>query len=159
MRVSIATGIACLVFLAATAQAQQSVGDAPQAQLPRTPLTVDTRQGPVHFTVELAATPESQARGLMFRTSLRADAGMLFDFHRPEMVDFWMKNTILPLDIIFIRTNGTISTIHARAKPYSQALISSAEPIRAVLEINGGRSQALGIEPGDLVRHKIFGDQ
>ncbi len=159
MRTLIAAGLVWGVLLAAVAQAQEAVPDAPQAPLPRSGLTIETQHGPVRFTVELATDRESQARGLMFRTALAANAGMLFDFRHLVMANFWMKNTLLPLDIIFIRSNGRISTIYARAKPYSETLISSAEPIRAVLEINGGRAQALGIQPGDLVRHWIFGDR
>ena len=94
----------------------------------------------------------------MFRRSMAPDAGMLFDFHRPQMANFWMKNTILPLDLIFIRADGTISSVAADAVPFSEALIPSAEPVRAVLEINGGRAAALGIAPGERVHHRIFGD-
>jgi uncharacterized protein len=82
---------------------------------------------------------------------------MLFDFHQPETVAFWMKNTKLPLDMVFIRADGTISTIMANAEPYSTKQIPSAEPVRAVLEINGGQAGALGIRPGDHVLAPIFG--
>jgi len=92
----------------------------------------------------------------MFRKTLAPDAGMLFDFHNDVMTAFWMKNTILPLDIIFVRADGTISSIAANAVPFSEASIPSSEPIRAVLEINAGRAKALGIEPGDKVHSEIF---
>ena len=92
----------------------------------------------------------------MFRRKLAPDAGMLFDFHTDVMTSFWMKNTILPLDIIFVRADGTISSIAANAVPYSEASIPSTEPVRAVLEINAGRARALGIEPGDRVHAQIF---
>ncbi|MDE2350862.1 MAG: DUF192 domain-containing protein [Alphaproteobacteria bacterium] len=130
----------------------------PQAPLPRSALVIDTSHGPVRFTVELAADTRAQELGLMYRRHMAADAGMLFDFHRPQPVTFWMKNTILPLDMIFIRDDGTISTVRADAVPYSEALIPSAEPVRAVLEINGGQAAALGIAPGERVHHAIFGD-
>jgi len=130
--------------------------DGPQPPLPVSPLSVGTAHGPVHFRVELASSGTEHEAGLMFRTAMAPDAGMLFDFHRPTSVAFWMKNTILPLDMIFIRSDGTISTIHARAVPGSETPIYSAEPIRAVLEINAGRAEALGIEPGDRVQHAIF---
>ncbi len=92
----------------------------------------------------------------MFRKTMAANAGMLFDFHTTVMTTFWMKNTVLPLDIIFIRSDGTISSIAGSAVPFSEAPIPSSEPIRAVLEINGGRAKTLGIEPGDKVRGTIF---
>ena len=92
----------------------------------------------------------------MFRKQMAPDAGMLFDFHGLVMTQFWMKNTVIPLDMMFIRADGTISTIAANAVPYSETPIPSAEPVRAVLEINGGRARALGIAPGDRVHKAIF---
>ncbi len=130
----------------------------PQPTLPRTQLTIDTAHGPARFVVEMATDSTEQERGLMFRTHMAPNAGMLFDFHGPVMTSFWMKNTILPLDMLFIRANGTISTIHANATPYSQTPIPAAEPVRAVLEINAGRAKALDIAPGDLVHDAIFGN-
>ena len=100
----------------------------------------------------------AQARGLMFRRHLAPNAGMLFDFHHSRPVTFWMKDTILPLDMIFIRADGTIRAIHANAAPYSETPIPSAGPVRAVLEINGGRAAALDIVPGERVQHAIFGN-
>ena len=94
----------------------------------------------------------------MFRRSMAPDAGMLFAFPHSGMVNFWMKNTILPLDLVFIRDDGTISSVAADAVPFSETLIPSAEPVRAVLEINAGRAAALGIAPGERVHHAIFGD-
>ena len=104
----------------------------------------------------MASDDASQEKGLMYRKSLAADAGMLFDFHQEVMTTFWMKNTVLPLDIIFIRTDGTISSVAANAVPYSLAPIPSSEPIRAVLEINAGRARALGIGPGNTVHSAVF---
>ena len=92
----------------------------------------------------------------MFRKQLAPDAGMLFDFHTPQMVYFWMKNTVLPLDMIFIRPNGTISSIAPNAVPFSTSTIPSIEPVRAVLELNGGRTSTLGIEPDQVVHNAIF---
>jgi len=112
----------------------------------------------VRFLTELASDPRSQEKGLMFRTKLAANAGMLFDFHTPQPQTFWMKNTVLPLDMIFIRTDGTISSIAPNTTPYSETPIPSTEPVRAVLEINGGRSAQLGIEPGQRVHNGIFGN-
>jgi uncharacterized membrane protein (UPF0127 family) len=147
MRSAFAAGLIALLFVAFKADA---------AALPVSNLTIDTKKGPAIFTVELAADPATQERGLMFRKNMAPDAGMLFDFHQPSNVTFWMKNTILPLDMVFIRADGTVSTVAANAKPYSLTLIPSAEPIRAVLEINAGRAAALGIEPGERVHNAIF---
>jgi uncharacterized protein len=126
------------------------------AALPVTTITVDGAKGPATFRVEVAGDNASQEKGLMFRKAMAANAGMLFDFHTTVMTSFWMKNTILPLDIIFIRSDGRISSIAADAVPYSEASIPSSEPIRAVLEINAGRARALGIVPGSAVHAAIF---
>ena len=110
------------------------------------------------FNVEVAADEDSRQKGLMHRTTLASDAGMLFDFREPIPVVFWMKDTPLSLDMLFIRADGTVSTIAADTVPYSEEKIPASEPVRAVLEINGGRAMALGIQPGDKVRAAIFGN-
>jgi uncharacterized membrane protein (UPF0127 family) len=92
----------------------------------------------------------------MFRKHLDPNSGMLFDFHDDHFRSFWMKNTYLPLDMLFIRADGTISSIAAQTTPLSEAVINSREPVRAVLEINGGRSAALGIRPGEKVHSPVF---
>jgi uncharacterized protein len=109
------------------------------------------------FTVELAKTPEQLEQGLMFRPSLAPDAGMLFDFKAPTVATMWMRNTLIPLDMLFIDTTGTIVAIRARAIPESDAIISAGVPVRAVLELNGGTAERLHIAPGDRVLHPIFG--
>ena len=126
------------------------------AELPVAPLTVETAKGAVTFTVEEALTPEQQQTGLMDRDSLAVDRGMLFDFGTTRMVSMWMRNTRIPLDMIFIRSDGTIARIAAMTTPYSEAIVSSGEPVAAVLEINGGQAEARGIARGDRVRHRIF---
>jgi len=126
------------------------------AALPVTTITVDGPKGSNAFKVEVAGDSASQEKGLMFRKTMAPNAGMLFDFHTTVMTSFWMKNTVLPLDIIFVRSDGTISSIAANAVPFSEAAIPSTEAIRAVLEINAGRAKALGIEPGDKVHAAIF---
>jgi uncharacterized membrane protein (UPF0127 family) len=128
----------------------------PPKPLPVTSVTIDSDHGAVAFKVEIAADSQSQEYGLMNRKAMAPDAGMLFDFHRSECQVFWMKDTILSLDIIFIRADGTISSIAANAVPYSTTQIPSMEPVRAVLELNGGRSAALGIVPGQKVHGAIF---
>lgn len=132
------------------------VGLSVAAALPIANISIDTARGRTAFKVEVAGDHDSQEKGLMYRKKMPANEGMLFDFHRPVMTAFWMKNTILPLDIIFIRPDGTISSIAADAVPFSEASIPSSEPVRAVLEINAGRAKALDIEPGDKVRAAIF---
>jgi len=146
----------CIAGLLAVSLVSGAVG-APPA-LPMTTVIIDSDHGPVMFHAEVAADPQSQERGLMFRTKLASDTGMLFDFHRSAYQTFWMKNTILPLDMIFIRDDGTISSIAPNAVPYSQTPIPSAEPVRAVLEINGGQAAQLGIEPDQHVHNAVFGN-
>ena len=106
------------------------------------------KPGPCTFAVEVVTTPEEQARGLMFRERMDADAGMLFDFHGDEMRYFWMRNTLIPLDMIFIGTDMKVVHIHRWAKPKDETNISSKFPARYVLEINGGRAASCRIEAG-----------
>lgn len=108
------------------------------------------------FQVEVMRTPEQRARGLMHRQFMPADRGMLFDFQRSEPVAMWMQNTFIPLDMLFIRADGTIARIAQRTEPLSQRTIPSGEPVLSVLEINGGVSETLGIKPGDRVEHALF---
>jgi len=109
----------------------------------------------IPFKVELADTPEAQARGLMFRDSLGDFEGMIFPSDMPEVRSFWMKNTPLSLDIIFIAPDGRILNIAANTEPYSLASVSSKGPAGAVLELRAGRAAALGIVPGDRVSWKV----
>ena len=118
----------------------------------RAPLTIATAQGKRLFKVEVARTPEQQEHGLMFRERLTPDGGMIFPFAPPRPASFWMRNTVIPLDLIFVRADGTIARIAANATPYSLETIESGEPVAAVLEIAGGRAAALGIAQGDVVR-------
>lgn len=120
------------------------------------PLDIVTAKGPVHFRVEIAADEATREQGLMFRTHLDDDQGMLFDFHTPQQVSFWMRNTLIPLDMIFIRADGTIANIADNAEPYSETPIPSDGPVLGVLEIGGGLTQELDINPGDKVVHRIF---
>jgi uncharacterized membrane protein (UPF0127 family) len=108
------------------------------------------------FAVELALTPEQQAQGLMYRKELPEGQGMLFDFRREQEATFWMRNTYVPLDMIFIRADGRIHRIAANTVPLSEALVSSGGPVRAVLEVVAGTAKKLGIAPGDRVAHPIF---
>jgi len=114
-------------------------------------LTIRSSNGTHRFTVEVARTPDEQATGLMNRQSLAPDAGMIFPFDQPQILTFWMKNTLIPLDMIFIRADGTIARIAANTTPQSLEPVSSGEPVAAVLELRGGRSAELGIRQGDRV--------
>ncbi len=120
-------------------------------------LEIVSRSGVHVFSVELAVTDEERSRGLMFRKSLPEGRGMLFDFKRDQDVAMWMKNTYLPLDMIFIRADGRIARIAENTEPLSTAIIPSGGPVRAVLEVIGGTAQKLGIRPGDRVAHPMFG--
>ena len=123
----------------------------PQTGLPVETITVDTKAGPHSFKVEVAADEDSRETGLMFRKTMAPDAGMLFDFHTSQEVSFWMENTILPLDMLFVRADGTIARVAENATPYSRATIPSGEPVQLVIELNAGRAQALGISAGARV--------
>ena len=109
------------------------------------------------FTVEVADDDKERARGLMFREELAPDAGMLFDFFDERPVAFWMQNTLIPLDMIFIKDDGTIARVHAEAVPMDRTSVPSGEPVRFVLEIPGGRAAELGIEAGDTLEHPRVG--
>jgi len=123
----------------------------PVSGLPLIPLEVRS-DGRVHrFTVEVARSGEEQAYGLMNRTRLGPDEGMLFPFERHHAASFWMKNTLIPLDIIFVRADGRIARIAANTVPESLTPVRVSEPVAAVLEIPGGRAAELGIEEGDRV--------
>ncbi|SMQ63419.1 hypothetical protein SAMN06295905_0812 [Devosia lucknowensis] len=116
-------------------------------------LSIQSATGNHEFTVELVDTPESRAQGLMYRQELADDAGMLFDFKEERPVSFWMRNTYIPLDMIFIEADGTVLNVHVNARPHDTTSIPSAGPVQFVLEIPGGRSVELGIEAGDQVSH------
>jgi uncharacterized protein len=120
------------------------------------PLTVQSRSGPHRFSVEVMRTDADRSRGLMFRRTMAADHGMLFDFEQVEPVSMWMKNTYLPLDMLFIRADGTIARIAADTEPLSTAIVASGEPVLAVLELNAGTAAKLGLRPGDRVEHALF---
>lgn len=122
-------------------------------------LSIRTQNGMRHrFQVELASTPLEWKHGLMHRTEMPFDHGMLFVFPEENMRSFWMKNTLIPLDMIFIRADGEIVNIQKNAKPYDLTSRPSTAPALAVLEINGGLSDRLGIAAGDIVYHDVFGN-
>jgi uncharacterized protein len=130
----------------------------PQPRLPEEPLVIATRDGARHrFRVELAADPAHQTTGLMFRERLGPDEGMLFDWGGPRESSMWMKNTLIPLDMLFIAADGRIHRIAERTVPHSLAAVDSRGPVRATLELAGGTAERLGLRVGDRVLHRIFG--
>jgi uncharacterized protein len=112
-------------------------------------LTIVSASGAHKFTIELALSGPQMEQGLMFRHSLAPDAGMLFDFGAPTNVTMWMKNTLIPLDMLFLDSSGRIIDIHERAVPHSLDTIAAKGPTRYVIELNGGTAEKLGIKPGD----------
>lgn len=138
----------------ASSEPQPAQSDAPAGQpqtgLRHVPLTIASANGVHRFDVDVAATPAQQERGLMFVKAMAPDKGMIFPYDPPQDVSFWMHNTLIPLDMVFIRADGTIARI-ATAKPLDDTPVPSLEPIVAVLELNGGRAAELGIVAGDKV--------
>ncbi len=123
----------------------------PTSGLPVVPLTVVHGNKRLAFRVEIARTGPEQERGLMFRTAMGADEGMIFPMSPARRAAFWMKNTVIPLDIIFVGTDGRILNIAGNALPYSEEALPSDGAVKGVLELNGGRAAQLGIVPGDKV--------
>ncbi len=120
-------------------------------------LVLHTAKGDFSFTIEIADTDASREKGLMFRTALAPDAGMLFDYHHEQVATFWMQNTLIPLDMIFIGEDGTVRTIHVNARPMDPTVIPSVVPVRFVLEIAGGRSEEIGLKVGDKMEQERVG--
>lgn len=137
--------IACLVIACPAA--------APAADCAAEVVDIRSAGSEVRFSVELADTPETRARGLMYREDLPRFGGMLFVYDHPQQAAFWMENTPLPLDILFFDEAGVLRTVHANAEPFSRAIIDGGSGIRYVLEINGGMAGTLDLEPGAELRH------
>lgn len=116
-------------------------------------LVLHTASGAHPFNVEVVDTDEGRARGLMYRTELAKDAGMLFDFKREQQVAFWMQNTLIPLDMVFIGADGAVKSVHANARPMDTTSIPSGAPVQFVLEIAGGRAAEIGLKTGDTMEH------
>lgn len=132
------------------------VTPAARAETATEPLVIVTAKGEVTFEVEVMRTDEDRAKGLMFRRYMPENRGMLFDFKVAQPVFMWMKNTYIPLDMVFIRGDGSIARIAEETEPLSTRTIASGEPVTAVLELNGGAAQRAGIKAGDKVRHSLF---
>ena len=152
-------GIAALLALGIPALAACQPASNTVSAIERSPagldqvlLTITTTSGKTHrFTVEVARTEEQQRQGMMNRQSLAPDRGMIFPYDPPVPASFWMKNTLIPLDMIFIRADGTVARIEANAAPLSLDPVAAGEPVAAVLELAGGRAAELGITPGAKV--------
>ena len=121
-------------------------------------LLIEVQSGVASFRVEIADTPETMSLGLMWRTSLGEDQGMLFVYDPPRHTSFWMKNTLIPLDMLFIGVDGRVHRIEYNTQPLSLESIPSGIPVRAVLEIAAGVADKVGVQPGDRVHHAVFGD-
>ena len=134
---------------------------APAAQAACAPdvVTVKGAFGQARFTVELADEPEERARGLMFVEEMPTLSGMLFVYDAPQRATFWMRNTLIPLDMLFVDETGVITTIHPEAVPLDETTIDGGDGVRAVLEINGGLAARLGIAEGDALQHPVFGPE
>ena len=147
-----------LAFAPLAARSQEEPSG-PQPELPKEPLTIVTRDGQRHvFQVEMAKDPQQQIVGLMFRKSVPADGGMLFIWPAPEVSHMWMKNTLVPLDMVFIRADGVIDSIAENTVPHSLRDISSQGQVIATLELQGGVTARLGISVGDRVLAPMFHD-
>ncbi len=130
----------------------------PAAALPQgfEALEIRTSTGAHAFAVEVMRTDAERGKGLMFRQSMAADRGMLFDFKADFPVTMWMKNTYIPLDMVFIRADGSVHRIERGTEPHSERTISSGDAVRAVLELNAGESDKIGLKPGDKIIHAMF---
>lgn len=140
-------GFGWVFVLQSAAQADQSI------------VRVITGTGSHEFHTTVADTNETRSRGLMFRRSMASNDSMLFDFKTENPVFFWMKNTFIPLDMIFIRADGRVARVHHDAVPQSEVIIPSEEPVRYVLEVVAGTARKIALEPGDQVRHPIIDGQ
>jgi len=144
-------------LLAPLPLAAQPGVDRPQPRLREEALVIVTREGSRHsFRTEMAVQSQDQMIGMMFRTSMAPDEAMLFDWGAPRESSMWMRNTLIPLDMIFIAADGRIHRIHERAVPQSLATIDSRGPVRATLEVAGGTAERLNLRVGDRVEHPIF---
>ncbi|HRK24983.1 MAG TPA: DUF192 domain-containing protein [Beijerinckiaceae bacterium] len=148
------SGISLWTNLSRMGEGASAVAKAPEGEQGK--LEILTMTGKYPFKVDVMRTDADRAKGLMFRQSMPGEYGMLFDFERDQQVMMWMKNTYISLDMIFIRADGTVHRIERRTEPHSERTISSGIPVRAVLEVNAGISDKLGLKPGDRIFHPMF---
>jgi uncharacterized membrane protein (UPF0127 family) len=124
--------------------------------LPQSPLSITSGDKSHRFTVELADDDTERGIGLMHRGQMAADHGMLFDFETPRRVAFWMRNTFIPLDMLFLKSDGEVVSIIEDVRPHSEDTVGPSRPVRAVLELNAGMAKKLGLKVGDMVHHAVF---
>jgi len=140
-----------------TANPMPAAADEPQV-LDKSDLVLESGERTFRFQAELADEPLERQIGLMHRKEMAPDQGMLFDFERSQPVAMWMRNTYIPLDMLFVDEGGEIVNIAHDTVPHSEAVLQSAGPVRFVLEVPAGTSRLLGIGPGDVVRHEAIGN-
>lgn len=150
--------IALAAMLAAAAAAPAAAGQPDPQLLPTEPVVVQTSKGAVTFTAEVADDHAERAIGLMFRTELPPRRGMLFDYQEPQPAFMWMKNTLIPLDMLFIAPDGVILHVERNAQPGDLTARGTQKKVRGVLELPAGTAEDLGIVPGMIVNHRIFGN-
>jgi len=155
--VAFAAALLCGVLSASLPASLPALAQAPAAPGELENVTLVTASGEHVFKVEVMRTDEQRARGLMFRKHLPADRGMLFDFKAEQRVSMWMRNTYIPLDMVFIARDGTVVNVAQDTEPLSERTIPSAGPALAVLEVNAGVARRIGLKAGDRVRHPLFG--
>ena len=136
---------------------QSSADQAMRLPVDPAPLVAETAAGDRSFTIEIADDQSERSAGLMFRESLAPEAGMLFVYPGEQEIRMWMKNTLIPLDMLFVASDGRIVSIAENTVPLSEEVISSGAAVQGVIELAAGTAQRLGIEPGDRVRHPVFG--
>jgi len=154
-RRSFLIAVAALLAVAGIAVAQPQRTEQ-RVTFPTSELTIESGGKRHKFTIEMADTDERRTLGLMYRTTMAADAGMLFDFKVDRPVTMWMRNTRIPLDMLFITRDGRVLNIAQRTVPFTEHSIPSDGPVRAVLELNGGTAERLGLKAGDRVIHPMF---
>jgi hypothetical protein len=152
-----ALSLALLACATAVAVADQAPALEALERFPTSVLNIHTREATQWFNVWIADTPARSEQGLMFVRWLPANQGMLFPQPAPHVMSMWMKNTLIPLDMLFVDERGRVVYIRERATPQSQDIISAPVPVKAVLELAGGECARLGIRVGDQVRHRLFG--
>ena len=150
--------LAGLLMLTPSCSSQEADASPPPVTWEKSELVIETASGPHRFAVELALDEKQRERGLMYRTEMAQDAGMLFFYPTEQEIVMWMKNTVLPLDMVFIKSDGTVYDNALGAEPYSLDFIRSEGDVRAVLELNAGTVNRIGLKRGDKVRHALFGN-